>query len=170
MGENNIAHSRESIASLEAEHRQGLLHTDADQAAAAEAGKRIAALEQAGAEIRSRLAEENEQAEENSRALAGLDGEIESRKFRRTAVYKQIDDARFSGAASQSLLEETHRRLEEIRQAAGSRDGELERTRQELAECEDLLAGTDARQEEFQNARKGWQYLINQWKQGSISN
>ena len=165
VGENNIAHSRESIASLEAEHRQGLQHTDEDQAAAAEAEKRIAALEQTGAEIRSRLAEENEQAEQNSRTLAELDGEIESRKFRRTAVYKQIDDARFSGAASRSLLEETHRRLEEIRQASGSRDGELERTRQELAECEDLLAGTDARQEEFQNARKGWEMRLQSRKE-----
>ena len=111
MGENNIAHSREIIASLEAEHRQGLEHTDADQAAAAEAEKRIAALEQAGEEIRSRLTEETARAQQNEKQLAELDGEIESLKFRRTAIYKQIDDARFSGAASQSLLEETHRRL-----------------------------------------------------------
>lgn len=165
VGENNIAHSRESIASLEAEHRQGLEHTDADQAAAAEAEKRIAALEQAGEEIRSRLTEETARAQQNEKQLAELDGEIESLKFRRTAIYKQIDDARFSGAASQSLLEETHRRLEEIRQASGSRDGELERTRQELAECEELLAGTDARQEEFQNARKGWEMRLQSRKE-----
>ena len=165
VGENNIAHSRESIASLEAEHRQGLEHTDADQAAAAEAAKHIAALEQAGEEIRSRLTEETARAQQNEKQLAELDGEIESLKFRRTAIYKQIDDARFSGAASQSLLEETHRRLEEIRQASGSRDGELERTRQELSECEELLAGTGARQEEFQNARRGWEMRLQSRKE-----
>lgn len=70
VGENNIAHSRESIASLEAEHRQGLEHTDADQAAAAEAEKRIAALEQAGEEIRSRLTEETARAQQNEKQLA----------------------------------------------------------------------------------------------------
>lgn len=165
VGENNIAHSRESIASLEAEHRQGLEHTDADQAAAAEAAKHIAALEQAGEEIRSRLTEETARAQQNEKQLAELDGEIESLKFRRTAIYKQIDDARFSGAASQSLLEETHRRLEEIRQASGSRDGEMERTRQELSECEELLAGTGARQEEFQNARRGWEMRLQSRKE-----
>ena len=67
VGENNIAHSRESIASLEAEHRQGLEHTDADQAAAAEAEKRIAALEQAGEEIRRRLTEETARAQQNEK-------------------------------------------------------------------------------------------------------
>ena len=160
VGENNIAHSRESIAALEAEHRQGLQHTDADQAAAAGVQERIAALEQAGEEIRSHLAEETACSQQNETRLAELDRAVESLKFRRTAIYKKIDDARFSGAASQSLLEETHRRLEEIRQAGGSRDGELERTRQELAECEELLAGTDAREEEFRNTRAGYELRL----------
>ena len=160
VGENNIAHSRESIAALEAEHRQGLQHTDADQAAAAGVQERIAALEQAGEEIRSHLAEETACSQQNETRMAELDRAVESLKFRRTAIYKKIDDARFSGAASQSLLEETHRRLEEIRQAGGSRDGELERTRQELAECEELLAGTDAREEEFRNTQAGYELRL----------
>ena len=160
VSENDIAHSRESIAALEQELTQGeedARMAEAEMAAAAARAEQLAAglescrEEQAG--VQRELAA-------CTAGIAELDSGIEQKKLRRAAVYKSIDDARFSGAASESLLEETRRRLEDIRAATAQREETHEGYRRELRDCQELIAAAGERTAELENSKKGYQLRL----------
>ncbi len=157
VNENDIAHHRESIAALQRELAEGEKNASEAEQGLAAAGERLAELN-AGLE---QTRQEQQQLQEQLRACAAeveqQDAAIAQQKLHRAAIYKGIDDARFSGAASESLLEETRRRLKEIQDAAAQREEVYEDYRQELQVCSDLIAAARQRGAELENTRKGYQ-------------
>ena len=160
VGENDIAHSRERIAALTRQQEEGEEASRQGAAALAEAEARATALDEQRTAAEQAVAAAGEAVTAAGEALAAVDADTERLKFRRAAIYQQLDEARSSGAASRSLRQETSRRLEEIRAASAGREQALEQRRRELADCESLAAAAAARREELTNTRRGYELRL----------
>ena len=160
VGDNDIAHSRERIAALTRQQEEGEEASRQGAAALAEAEARAAALDEQRTAAEQAVAAAGEAVTAAGEALAAVDADTERLKFRRAAIYQQLDEARSSGAASRSLRQETSRRLEQMRDASAGREQALEQRRRELADCESLAAAAAARREELTNTRRGYELRL----------
>lgn len=111
-------------------------------------------------ELGTRAAEAQAQESGGTAQLRQLSQQSDALRARRTAVYQRMDEAKLTGAASRSRLDETQERLEALRSSAAVRQEQEQQLLQEQQSCSNLLVQIDRQLEALQNTREG--YLLKQ--------